>query len=569
LNFLDTSFHPPRSLTAELCLVLGAKGYEAIKLLRQYGAPDESSYFEQLELEQTAFDQCPFVQAVQKAKSAADLDQASKLLKYPSFEIHRLRSSDGATYLHFLVHLYLQKYGKPQFQRALIRLMYQVTLSGVDIQARDCLGRTALVVAAYTEAITESTEDEEDDEHLYLVVKDGNEVPENTPVPLASSRKHSAYGSEHSFHRDNSRDPDEPNYPRLPEENNTESLSIIRDRNTDRMDKEDEKTLDQFLSQRGSIMMFMEEQEQLKKIRQSIQLIQLHKDMENAVQRVRKKKINRERAFCGIPVPDQNLIAVLIQLGVDSTICDQFNRVVQFEPYIPRDALVLKTKQPIFGCTEETKGVQSLPGLWPALDEVLRTMSCSLLSLDVDAEEKRLSEVIAANLVNIRAKRSELSSFELIKALSISPSFCGAISNSVTMSSSKIERTVPSKPQNPNEEISRRLMTLLWSHVGLTDFAMAAMCGDVDQMKLCLAMGNATSKVQACFRRHFHDISSDGRVIYVCRPLLVHVMDYSTADAVELMLNYGADLSEFYHGKYPKPQKDSNVLFRWQILIYV
>ena len=60
------------------------------------------------------------------------------------------QDEDGWTYLHLVVFMYgrLIAAGHEERARLLIRAMYRLALSGVDVNARDSRGRTALVLAA-------------------------------------------------------------------------------------------------------------------------------------------------------------------------------------------------------------------------------------------------------------------------------------------------------------------------------------------------------------------------------------------------------------------------------------
>ena len=57
---------------------------------------------------------------------------------------------DGWTYLHLAVATYarLKAAGNEERARLLIRVIYRLALAGIDVNARDARGRTALVLAA-------------------------------------------------------------------------------------------------------------------------------------------------------------------------------------------------------------------------------------------------------------------------------------------------------------------------------------------------------------------------------------------------------------------------------------
>jgi len=57
---------------------------------------------------------------------------------------------DGWTYLHLVVstHVRLNAAGKEERSRLLVTIIYRLALAGIDVNARDATGRTALVLAA-------------------------------------------------------------------------------------------------------------------------------------------------------------------------------------------------------------------------------------------------------------------------------------------------------------------------------------------------------------------------------------------------------------------------------------
>ncbi|KAF6771549.1 hypothetical protein AHF37_09955 [Paragonimus kellicotti] len=66
------------------------------------------------------------------------------------------------------------------------------------------------------------------------------------------------------------------------------------------------------------------------------------------------------------------------------------------------------------------------------------------------------------------------------------------------------------------------------------------------------ALGDSARKVKSYFDRYYNGIDPTNlRAMFVARPLIVSVMDYSTTEAVELMLTHGADLTEFYSASQP------------------
>ena len=65
-----------------------------------------------------------------------------------------VQDEDGWSYLHLVVATYvrLKKAGREERARLLIRVIYRLALAGIDVNARDVSGRTALVLAAATSA---------------------------------------------------------------------------------------------------------------------------------------------------------------------------------------------------------------------------------------------------------------------------------------------------------------------------------------------------------------------------------------------------------------------------------
>jgi len=61
-----------------------------------------------------------------------------------------VRNEDGWSYLHLVTWTYvrLKAIGLEEMARLLIRAIYRLALAGIDVNARDTRGRTALVLAA-------------------------------------------------------------------------------------------------------------------------------------------------------------------------------------------------------------------------------------------------------------------------------------------------------------------------------------------------------------------------------------------------------------------------------------
>jgi len=62
----------------------------------------------------------------------------------------RLEDEDGWSYLHLVVamHARLKAAGQEERARLLVRAIYRLALAGIDVNARDGRGRTALLLAA-------------------------------------------------------------------------------------------------------------------------------------------------------------------------------------------------------------------------------------------------------------------------------------------------------------------------------------------------------------------------------------------------------------------------------------
>lgn len=201
--------------------------------------------------------------------------------------------------------------------------MYQVALLGVDVQARDNFGRTALVLATETHGKFVPTDEVDDDDVVDARGKRLSIVPKNTPVLRPSTRdtsNHNTSTDEHLLNSDHLNKRVETDQSTFDQDKESPISSRSLEKPMVTLDEcgpgtEKENRLDRFLSQRGSIMFFMEEQEQIKRARESVKLLKIQKEMELAVENVLKKKERRGRIFCGLQYPDQNLIAVLIQLG--------------------------------------------------------------------------------------------------------------------------------------------------------------------------------------------------------------------------------------------------------------
>ncbi|KAA3673298.1 uncharacterized protein DEA37_0001724, partial [Paragonimus westermani] len=473
LETKDRGQDPPRSLIAELRLTLGEWGDGMCDLLRSRGVPHEQLYFDELEREQDAFDQCPFVRAVSKAITREELDTSWALMDEPGFKASRYRRQDHAGYLHFLVEQYLASSSNPMLQRGLVRLMFKVALAGVDIQARDDLGRTALTLAAHSIVNTSTTSLEE----TALIARfPGPSLSEIESVDVKNEKERAEQTNTQLV----------VNY-----ENNTQ-FERIPDSTNDALE-------DKTNSEQGSMVMG--------------------------------------------------------EKGVDSSIGNSKNECVHREFYVPRDCFALRPRNSRVlhvdlersGCVAAMEG---LPGIWPVLDDMIRAITNGQSMSVCESLLSQIRHCLQNNLVHVRSTRCGLETVELAKAAI--PRHLHRHSLFTQSSPASCDRCTPQTETDDGRTPGQKLIQLLQSYVGISDFAMAAMAGDLARMKCCLALGDSARKVKSYFGRYYNGVDpANLRAMFVARPLIVSVMDYSTTEAVELMLTYGADLTEFYSASQP------------------
>ncbi|KAF8568988.1 hypothetical protein P879_08863, partial [Paragonimus westermani] len=473
LETKDRGQDPPRSLIAELRLTLGDRGDGICDLLRSHGVPHEQLYFDELEREQDAFDQCPFVRAVSKATTREELDTSWALIDEPGFKASRCRRRDHAGYLHFLVEQYLASSSNPMLQRGLVRLMFKVALAGVDIQARDDLGRTALTLAAHSIVNISTTSL---DETALIARFPGLSLSDIESIDVKNEKERA-------------------------EQTNTQ-LVVNHESNT--------------------------------------QFERIPDSTNDALE----DKTNSEQGSM-----------VVGEKGVDSSIGNSKNECVHREFYVPRDCFALRPRNSRVlhvdlersACVAAMEG---LPGIWPVLDDMIRAITNGQ---PVSVFESLLSQIrhcLQSNLVHVRSTRCGLETVELAKAAI--PRHLHRHSLFTQSSPASCDRCMPQTETDGGRTPGQKLIQLLQSYVGISDFAMAAMAGDLARMKCCLALGDSARKVKSYFGRYYNGIDPTNlRAMFVARPLIVSVMDYSTTEAVELMLTYGADLTEFYSASQP------------------
>ncbi|KER20662.1 hypothetical protein T265_10836 [Opisthorchis viverrini] len=482
----DQSFDPPRPLIAELRLTYGQRAEEVIQLLASYGMPDEHSYLclsnfhsrDQMQRELNAFDLCPFVLSVNNAKSLEAKKKAWLMLGDDEFNVRKRRSKDGATYLHFLVERYLASADKPLFQRKIVRLMFRLALSGLDVQARDHHGRTALVLAA------EHCRNPWDEKHD--ANQRGNVPSYSTKIsPRESLLKHK--GDASPIHN-------------IPVRINQEEVPYSN----------------------GSTVS-TEMTAQLEWSTKSV--------MGSSVEKFSAKPEDMHST-----IPDQHLLEMLLQLGIDSSIGNLKHECLQKERFVPRDALTVRARN----SGEAQQNTKCLPGAWPLIDLLICAVSQNKPKEHVNYLLKELESAIRDHLVRVQARRNGLTLLELAKAM---------LPKDVQKQMRKQSKSITKQASNAHISAVQHLVDLLQRYTGTTEFAMAAMAGDTKRMRHCLAMGNGTQKLNAHLENYFEIVSNNLRASFVKRPLILNVMEYSCPEAVGFMLKAGANVREFYPGE--------------------
>ena len=96
-----------------------------------------------------------------------------------------VEDEDGWSYLHLVVSTYvrLTAAGHDETAKLLIRAVYRLALTGIDVNARDAVGRTALVLAAAQSTNALSNMDQSLVTHLLRV----GQSPVNYLAPAAKA----------------------------------------------------------------------------------------------------------------------------------------------------------------------------------------------------------------------------------------------------------------------------------------------------------------------------------------------------------------------------------------------
>ncbi|CAH8441371.1 unnamed protein product [Schistosoma haematobium] len=492
VNKCDRSFDPPRPLTAELAIIYGNKANKAIELLKKYGAVDESNYYESVEQRKMAFVNSPFYLQVKTAKTIADLNKAWKLIEYSLFQSNLRRHTDQATYLHYLVERYKSLKHQPHLQCGLIRLMAKLVIADVDLQARDKFGNTALLCAAKSNTFAD---------------RNTNSIKAN------------------------------------------ESMLNQIDKEAEREDEvEDGVVLD-------TVGKIVEETIETVDINESLHNPTINDDVKHLVMDEDRNEMSPSKKTslsisvsdhsnmsvknesihpCMMNVPDfsdQRLISILIQLGSDCSIPCKNGYSVYNENYIPKGAYTIKRNirsSLLKTSIKRSKGLIDHPGIWPIVDRLIYSVQYHKPNDIINYFCTELENTIKDNLIWLKAKRSGLTVIEWINSL---------------WTHDRCNQWI--------EGIREKLTNLLQYYVSLTDFVIYSMAGDIQKLKQCLAMGKGQLKAQLHMQKFLVGINNNGRANFITRPLLVSVMEYSTAEVLQLMIHSGANLNEYYSEKEP------------------
>ncbi|TGZ60616.1 hypothetical protein CRM22_008430 [Opisthorchis felineus] len=243
-------------------------------------------------------------------------------------------------------------------------------------------------------------------------------------------------------------------------------------------------------------------------------------------------------------IPDQHLLEMLLQLGIDSSIGNLKHEFLQKERFVPRDALTIRSRN----SGEAQQNTKGLPGAWPLIDLLIRAVSQNKPEEQVNSLLKELESSIRDHLVRVQARRNGLTLLELAKAM---------LPKGVQRQMRKQSKGITRQGSHAQISAAQHLVDLLQRYTGTTEFAMAAMAGDTKRMRQCLAMGNGTQKLNANLENYFESLSNNLRASFVKRPLILNVMEYSSPEAVGFMLKAGANVREFY----PAPNSHGPLVF--------
>ncbi|CAH8584732.1 unnamed protein product [Dicrocoelium dendriticum] len=508
LNTMDFSCDPPRPLTAELWVSYGNRADQLIHLLTSNGFLDDQLYISQLDNELNAFDTCPFVKMVSESTSVRDLEKAWNLVGEQDFRVSRRRRRDQATYLHFLVERYFALRSQPTLRRSIVRLMFRVALAGIDVQARDVFGRTALNLAA---VLTMETEERVAVSSSLLTQTSERErgIMELVTEPESCGQSE---GEDETKKRITTRIP-------WDQSDHEGSRKTFRRRGWSKTRS--------YIGLSGS--------QQL----EQCSMLSLYGSMGDQISFVDKRYAVR--------LPDQLLLGFLMQLGIDSSMGDLSHEYVLRNFYVPRDSIASRQlHRRLLRVNSEWNQrfaiVDGFPGIWPYLDSAIVAIDRCQPPQVIDCMISEVERAIRAHLVRLRAKRWDLDAVDLARA-----SLPQYVSHHQPSCGCGVKSEDRATVHQSNLTCPRlRLIRTLQSFVGATEFAAAAMAGDLTRMQSCLAMGQGPEKVNLHFEQFYDGVDGNLRARFTSRPLIINVMEYSTAGAVEKMIRVGADLAELY-----------------------
>ncbi|KAI0227678.1 hypothetical protein LSAT2_021835, partial [Lamellibrachia satsuma] len=147
----DEAWDVPKPLLVSL-MELGHVSRRVVEVLKEHGASGVEEYEERMRDLENAFERSEFYSKVEEG-TRDSLTEALELIG-TSVNVNlvsRCEDTEGWTYLHYVVDRY-QRMKKTDEETAviLIRALYRLALAGIDVNARDMLGETALVKAALT-----------------------------------------------------------------------------------------------------------------------------------------------------------------------------------------------------------------------------------------------------------------------------------------------------------------------------------------------------------------------------------------------------------------------------------
>ena len=187
---------------------------------------------------------------------------------------------------------------------------------------------------------------------------------------------------------------------------------------------------------------------------------------------------------------DQILLAHLIRLGADSTICDKQGRAVFEEVYEDRGKLVFRRKYRL----------ADLPGLWAAIEID-----------DVVKAEKWLKSWTRVNV-----KRGDRRLIDIARSLN-----------------------------------RAAIVNLLESYERLNEFVCASFACDLDAMKYIIAQGKGDQKTNITDEFFHVGFTWDRHAEFMSRPIIITALEICTPEVIEFLIRFGANLSREYEESFP------------------